>query len=383
MGRHDAQGYPGGGVLFFDKDIAGITEQLAGLLRQRHELSNGALVAQFEDEFASHHGHQLATATSSGTGALEAIFQALGVAGGEVIMPALGFAGVAFAALRAGARPIFADVLPDLSLNPADAARRLTSHTRAIVTVHIGGTISYGTVDLVGLSRDRRVPLVEDASQAHGSTLHGRTAGTFGVAAAFSFAPDEVIITGQGGMILTSSEELHETVRLLRDHGRYPNTDYHEVVGSNWLMTEPQAMLGLAQLPRLSESLQRRRSVADRYRRRLAGTPGAEVLAAAEQALPNYSRLIVLLEPAWPERLVTRLRQRHAIHLGGPLFGVLLHQQPALAHLGTGRLPVAEELARRHVRLPLHPSLTDEQVDHVADAFQMQLADLRLEAGRG
>jgi perosamine synthetase len=364
-----------------DEDIDHLTAELRDLLARRRFLTLGEHVERFEQSFAAHHGELLATATSSGTSALEAILTALDVRGGEVIVPANTFAATAFAVLHAGARPVFADIGTDLTLDPHDAARRVTRHTRAVVAVHIGGQISPGTLELVELCRDRGIPLVEDAAHAHGSTLHGRTAGAFGIAAAFSFFSTKVITTGEGGMVLTRDPRLHEAVRVMRDQGKAGGGNHHEVVGSNWRLTEMQAMLGLTQVRRLPEFVARRREIAERYRTKLAGVPGLEVVPVPDGAEPNYYKLIALVDGVEPEVLRAELRARHDVALGGYVYEVPLHQQPALRHLAGGPLPVAEDLCRRHICPPIYPSLTDEQLDHVVAAVDERMSSHLL--GRG
>ncbi len=364
-----------------DEDIDHLTAGLRDLLARRRFLTLGEHVERFEQAFAAQHGELLATATSSGTSALEAILNALDVRGGEVIVPANTFAATAFAVLHAGARPVFADIGTDLTLDPDDAARRVTRHTRAVVTVHIGGLISPGTLELAELCRDRGIPLVEDAAHAHGSTLHGRTAGTFGTAAAFSFFSTKVITTGEGGMVLTADPHLHEAVRVLRDQGKSGGGNHHEVVGSNWRLTEMQAMLGLTQVRRLPGFVARRREIAERYRTKLAGVPGLEVVPAPDGAAPNFYKLIALVDGVEPEVLRAELRAQHDVALGGYVYEVPLHQQPVLRHLADGPLPVAEDLCRRHICPPIYPSLTDEQLDHVVAAVDERMSSHLLGPG--
>jgi perosamine synthetase len=357
-----------------EDDISYLTTELRALLSERRFLTLGPFVERFEQAFAGQHGNLLATATNSGTTALEAILAGLGVRGGEVIVPTNTFAATAFAVLHAGARPVFADIGADLTLDPADAARRITRDTRAVVTVHIGGLISPATLDLVELCRDRDIPLVEDAAHAHGSTLHDRTAGSFGLAAAFSFFSTKVITAGEGGMVLTSDRHLHDAVRLMRDQGKVGGGNYHEVVGSNWRLTELQAMLGLTQVRHLPEFVARRQEIAERYRTKLSGVPGLETVAVPDGARPNFYKLIALVDGVEPDVLKAELRALHHVSLGGYVYEVPLHQQPAFRDLADGALPVAEDLCRRHICPPIYPSLTDEQIDHVIAAIDERMS---------
>jgi perosamine synthetase len=360
---------------FPEEDIGLVTGQLGALLADGAFLTMGRHVEEFEAAFAARHGGGLAAATSSGTSALEAILEALGVAGGEVVVPTNTFAATAFAVIRAGARPVFADVGPDLCIDPDDAARRITSRTRAVVTVHIGGLISPRTPDLVEACEQHGVPLVEDAAHAHGSALGDRPAGSFGVAAAFSFFSTKVITTGEGGMVLTRDPAVHDTVRVLRDQAKVGGSNLHEQVGASWRLTEVQAMLGIAQLARLDDFIARRQAIAERYRLGLAEVPGIEVLPVPPRAFHNFYKVIALLEGVAPEELRARLRADHDIALGGYVYDVPLHRQPVFRELADGPLPVAEDLCARHVCPPVYPALTDAQVDHVVAALSQALTD--------
>lgn len=367
---------PAQAYTFNDDDIAWITGEVGELLRSGAFLSQGRFVEEFEEAFGNRHGGLGAAATNSGTSALEAILRALEVQGGEVVVPTNTFAATAFAVLHAGAKPVFADVGADLCVDPADVARRITSRTRAVITVHIGGLISPGVTQLVELCRDRGVPLVEDAAHAHGSALHGRSAGTFGVAGAFSFFSTKVMTTGEGGMVLSADQDLLARVRLLRDQAKSGGGNHHVEVGANWRLTELQAILGLAQLRRLDEMIAQRRRVAERYRRGLADVPGIEVLDVPDGAHHNFYKLIALLDGVTPEELRASLREHHGVALGGYVYELPLHEQPVFAHLADGSLPVAEDLCRRHICPPIYPTLGDEQVDLVVGAIADRLAAL-------
>lgn len=361
---------------FRDDDIAWITGEVGALLRSGAFLTQGRFVEELEQGFGERHGGLGAAATSSGTAALEAILRALEVDGGDVVVPTNTFAATAFAVLRAGARPVFADIGTDMCVDPGDVARRITARTRAVITVHIGGLVSPGVRQLVELCEQRGVPLVEDAAHAHGSALHGQPAGTFGVASAFSFFSTKVMTCGEGGMVLSRDRGILERVRLLRDQAKSGGGNHHVDVGANWRLTELQAILGIAQLRRLDEMISERQRVADGYRRGLAEVPGIEVLDVPEGAHHNFYKLIALLDDVAPEELRTSLREHHDVALGGYVYELPLHEQPVFAHLADGALPVAEDLCRRHVCPPIYPTLSDEQVDHVVGAIAERLAAL-------
>jgi perosamine synthetase len=332
-------------------------------------------VERFESAFASYHQAPFAVATSSGTAALEIILRHIGVEGGEVVMPTNTFAATAFAVLAAGARPVFADVGEDLTLAPESAAAHITPQTRALITVHIGGLVSPSTAELVGLCRSRGIDLVEDAAQAHGSAFDGRFAGTFGIAGAFSFFTTKVMTTGEGGMVLTADESLRTAALLLRDQAKVNGRNYHERAGYNWRLSELHAILGEVQLRRLDEFIARRQAIAAIYDRLLAGAPGITPLCRPPGLRHNYYKYICLLDRIPPADLAMALRRRFDIATSGYVYDVPLHEQPVFRSYANGPLPVAEDLCRRHICLPLYPSLTDEQAAYVGSAVNQILKD--------
>lgn len=363
-----------------EEEIEFVTLELRSLLERRGFLTMGAFCEQFEEAFAQRHQTRFASCLSSGTAALEAILSALDVAGGEVVVPSNTFAATAFAVVRAGARPVFADISSDLCADPADVARRIGPDTRAVVTVHVGGLVSPSTEELVRLCDQHGVPLVEDAAHAHGSALHGRSAGSFGIAGAFSFFSTKVMTTGEGGMVTTDDERIHERVRLLRDQAKVDGKNLHEVVGASWRMTEVQAMLGIGQLRRLDAMIAARRRVAERYDSALDGIPGLHPLGVPAGVDHNFYKYVVVVDEGIdPGRLQAELKAAHQVALGGTVYDVPLHEQPVFAASRSGRLRVAEDLCRRHICPPIYPSLTDAQVDHVASSLASVLGVERQE----
>jgi perosamine synthetase len=363
---------------FPPEDIDYIVSELRALFEAGALLTMGAYGEEFEREFARYHQIPWAVATNSGTGALEIILHTIGVAGKEVIIPTNTFAATAYAVIRAGATPVFADIATDLALDPDDAARRITDNTAAVITVHIGGLISPATPHLAAECARRSVPLVEDAAHAHGSTLDGMAAGRFGVAAAFSFFSTKVITTGEGGMILTSDERIYQEAQLLRDQAKERGSNYHQRFGYNWRMPEVQAIMGLTQLRRLHEFIERRRRIAAIYDRTLAAVPGLQLLPVPPRCKPNYYKYIAFLQGVAPDDLTHRLKQNHQVSLGGFVYELPLHAQPAFRPFYRGPLPTADDLCRRHICPPIYPDLTDEQAEYVAEAIRTEMAQSKL-----
>jgi dTDP-4-amino-4,6-dideoxygalactose transaminase len=353
---------------------AAVTEMLAS-----GALTLGPYTRGFEAAFAAAHTGPRppspdgphAVAVASGTAALTIALLALGVRGREVVVPANTFYATAAAVLQAGARPVFADVeAGTFALSAATTAAALTPRTAAVVTVHIGGLISPQIDELQALCDERGIALVEDAAHAHGATFDGRFAGSFGAAAAFSFYPTKVVTSGEGGMVLTGSEELAQEARIYRDQGKGAfSANHHVRLGSAWRMSELHAATGLVHLRRMEEFIARRRAVAARYDKALGDLDGIQPLAEPPGCRSNIYKYIALLPPGLDRaRFKSELAQRFQVYLSGEVYDLPLHRQPVLAEYAGPPLPVAEELAARHICLPVHSDMTDSEVDEVLTA---------------
>jgi perosamine synthetase len=309
-----------------------------------------------------------AVAVASGTSALEIILRSIGVTGRDVIVPANTFFATAEAALRAGGRPVFADVdAATFALSPQTVDAALTPRTAAVVLVHIGGLISPEADQLRRICADRGIALVEDAAHAHGSSYLGRMAGSFGVAAGFSFFPTKIVTCGEGGMILTSSDSIERDARIYRDQGKGDASANHHVLhGYAWRMSEQAAVTGLVHLRRMTQFIAHRRSVAARYDEALADLDGLDSLPEPPGCQTNYYKYIAML-PRGADRagFRRRLAEEHQVRLAGEVYDLPLHRQPVFGEFAGPSLPVAEDIAARHVCLPVHSDMTGDEVDQV------------------
>jgi dTDP-4-amino-4,6-dideoxygalactose transaminase len=338
-------------------------------------LTLGPYTRQFESAFAAAHPAQSglphAVAVSSGTAALEIALRCAGVAGRDVIVPANTFYATGAAAVAAGGRLVFADVDPaTFALSPDTLAAALTPDTAAVVLVHIGGLITPAADDLRRICADRGITLIEDAAHAHGATLAGRPAGSFGTAAAFSFYPTKVVTSGEGGMILTGSADLADEARIYRDQGKGSfSANHHVRNGHAWRMSELHAVTGLVHLRRMAGAIERRREVAARYGAALAGLDGLAPLAEPAGCRTNFYKYIVLLPPGTDRhRFKKEAADLHGVRLAGEVYDVPLHQQPVFAPFAGPPLPAAEDICARHVCLPVHSDMTDDEADQVTEA---------------
>lgn len=328
------------------------------------QLAQGKRVREFEERFAAWAGARHAVAVSSGTTALHIALLAHGIgAGDEVITTPFSFIASANCILYAGATPRFADIDPVYyTIDPASIERQITPRTRAILPVHLFGQPA-AMAAIAAVAQRHGLAIIEDACQAHGAALDGRPLGSWG-AACYSFYPTKNMTTGEGGMITTDDAALAERMRVLREHGmrvRY----VHETLGYNFRMTDLQAAIGLVQLSRIDAWNTQRRQHAARLTARLAGVPGVTPPAVAPGATHVFHQYTI--RTADRERTIAALTSHGIGH--GIYYPIPIHKQQVYLERGyTDVLPVAEAASEQVLSLPVHPALTDAELDQVADA---------------
>lgn len=332
----------------------------------------GRNVTEFEHEFASFSDIKHCVAVANGTDALELALRAIDVpSGAEVIVPANTFAATAEAVVRAGARPVFADVDPDhLLLDPASVARAVNANTAAIIPVHLFGQLA-PMKELSDIALKRRVAIIEDAAQAHGASQAGAMPGSIGHAAAMSFYPGKNLgAYGDAGAVVTNSSALASRVRRLGDHGS-DQKYVHAELGFNSRMDSLQAVVLRAKLSRLADWNKRRRQAAEYYHELLAEM---EDVVLPRTAPGNFHvwHLYVVQVPC-RDHVLKELHDRGV--LAGIHYPVPLHLQPAFRSQGHNRgdFPIAEAAANRILSLPLYPHITPEQQRTVGDALRAAL----------
>jgi perosamine synthetase len=366
---------PAARIQFLPEDRAWIAERIQEVLASG-QLTLGRYGTEFEQKFAAFCGMQHAVAVNSGTSSLEIILRALGVEGKDVLVPTNTFFATAAAVVHAGARPVLVDMDPEsFAVRPEDVEKKLTSAAAAVIVVHIGGLVSRLMPDLVDLAARKGMPLIEDAAHAHGSSLSGSGAGSFGVAGSFSFYPTKVMTCAEGGMIVTNDRRLAEEARIYRDQGKASFTqNAHVRMGYNWRMSEPHAIIGLKHLERLPAMIADRRRIAAIYDQELSRANNLSTLAVPAGGVCNYYKYIaVLREPRDRKELKGELRARFGVSLSGEVYESPLHKQPVFAQYASGPLPVAEDLCARHICLPLFSGMTEEDAHLVISALRETL----------
>jgi perosamine synthetase len=330
---------------------------------------------EFEKVFSNYVGSKFAVATTSGGIALFLALKSLGIGiGDEVIVPDYTMIATAHAVKLAGAAPVFVDVLQESgNMDIADVEKKITSRTKAMMPTHINGR-ACDLVALRDLAKERSVLMVEDACQALGSRLDGKHLGTFSDVGCFSLHPSKHVTTGQGGMIVTDSEETYEKLCRLKDYGRFERAklvelpDHYESFGFNFRFTDLQAALGLAQFAKLDSRLQRIREMYRMYRERV-NSKALLKLDDHPEFTPWYAD-ILLQKPKINMKLKAALASQFGIETR--VAYKPLHRQPV--YMSEHEFPKADFFSARGLWLPSSTFLKNEDIDYVIDALNQVLA---------
>ena len=349
-----------------EEEIAGVAEVL-----RSGRLSLGPRLDEFENALARRCACPGAVAVSSGTAALDLCLQALNIGpGDEVITPSFTFVATVNAIVRRGATPVFVDISRDtMNMDYADLERCVSDKTRAVIVVHLFGR----PVDMnpvLEFCHARHLKVIEDACEALGATSNGGPVGGLGHCGVFGFYPNKLITTGEGGAIVSQDPELLALCRALRNQGRKANDFLSDQLGHNFRLSELSCALGVSQLARLDEFLERRSEAAARYHHLLAELPGIS------RPLPNcaHGRIawfvyILTLDDArpWRDQLIARMGSK-GIELGDyfPAVHQLDYYRPRYP-IEARTLAVTEDISGRTVALPFFPAITADQQKTVAD----------------
>lgn len=344
--------------------------------------SEGPFVGRFEQAFAGQVGRRFGVAVCNGTAALDASLAALDIRqGDEIIMPTLTIISSILQIVRAGAKPLLVDCDPNTWNMDVEQASALieervakSGRPKAIMIVHLYG-LPVDLEPLLHLAATYGLAVIEDAAEMIGQTYKGRPCGSFGDMSTFSFYPNKHITTGEGGMIVTNSEFLSSRCKSLRNLCFGNERRFvHEELGWNMRMSNLQAAVGLAQLERLQESVNKKRQIGELYQELLGDLPGIQLpLPMTDYAENIYWVFGIVINEDVPfdaDEAMKRLAQKG---IGTRPFFWPMHEQPVLRRIGLFRnetYPIAERLARRGFYLPSGLGLTNSEIERVAEGLR-------------
>ena len=351
--------------------------------------SEGPFVQLFEQQMAATVGRRHGIAVCNGTAALELAVAALGLEpGDEIVMPAFTIISCAAAIVRCGCVPVLVDSDP-LTWNmdveklkekvKSEIERKGNRKLKAIMVVHLYG-LPVDMDPVLEIADTYNLKIIEDAAEMHGQTYRGRPCGSFGDLSTFSFYPNKHVTTGEGGMVLTDDNLLAERCRSLRNLCFQPQKRFvHDELGYNFRMTNLQAALGVAQVERLAEFVERKRRMGRKYTELLSSVEGLELMTPQTPYAENIYWVfgMILKDEVLfnAEEAMHRLGQKG---IGTRPFFWPMHEQPVFRKLGLfagERYPVAERLAKRGFYVPSGMALTEEQMEQVAEAVTDLMRD--------
>ena len=338
--------------------------------------SKGKFIEELEEKFAKYCGIKYGVATSNGTTALHLALKALGIRKGEgVIVPDLTFVAVANAVTYCSAKPIFVDSHRDYwCIDPEKIEDKITKNTKAIIPVHLyGHPCDIGWIK--DIADDYDLYVIEDAAEAHGAKYKGKKVGSFGDISCLSFYGNKIMTTGEGGMCLTNDKELVEKMKILRDHGMNPNKRYwHDVIGFNYRMTNLQAAVGVAQLKKLDEFVEKKRQIARWYSEELKELEERKLIKLhpemswAKCVYWMYSLLIEDKFGVSRDNLIKKLKENE---IDTRPFFYPVHVMPV--YKDNEVFPVAEELSKKGINLPSGVNLREDSIKKIISVISGRL----------
>ena len=357
-------------------------EEVTKVLKSKW-LSMGPVTKEFEEQFADYLDVKYAFGVSSGTAALHIAHKALGIQeGGEVIVPSLTFVATANSALYCGAKPVFADItsLDNFDISPDDILEKITNKTKVITIVHYGG-YPCDMNAIMEIANDNDLKVIEDAAHAPGAEYKGRKCGTVGDLGCFSFFANKNLVTGEGGMVATNDDALAEKIRIMRSHGMTTLTwDRHkghahsyDVVdlGFNYRINEMASALGLVQLKKLDENNEKRRKIAEEYRKGLENISGISVpFKNHKEKSSDHIFPILLSEHIFRDKLIDKLKEKGiqtSIHY--PPIHLFTYYRKTFG-FKEGMLPKTEFVGEHEDTLPLYPGMNKEDVKYILNCIE-------------
>ncbi|MDT8782473.1 MAG: DegT/DnrJ/EryC1/StrS family aminotransferase [Candidatus Bathyarchaeota archaeon] len=353
-----------------NKEIEAVIEVMkSGLLTSG--LGAGPKVKEFEENYSKFAGVKHAIAVNTGTAALHAALLAVGIkSGDEVILPSFTFVATAEAIVLAGGKPVFADIDPETyTLSPKAVEKVVTKNTKAIIPVDLYGLpADIKQIREIAVKND--LTIVEDCAQSHGATCEGKPAGAIADIACWSLYAAKNIGTGEGGVVTTDKDELAEKVRMVRTHGE--KAKYQSLMlGTNYRMTEIQAAIGIVQLGRLPEFLNKRLKNAYKLNKNLEKTEKIKLPQKLNNRTHSWYLYTVRIKDASEEKRNKIITQMHTNGIGAeayyptPINKMTYYREK----FGTFDLPETEIAAKQVISLPIHPKVTEEQIDYISETL--------------
>ena len=361
--------------IFTDRDD---NKAVNKVLQRGMDWAIGHEIAEFEKKIANYIGTKYCVAFNSGTSAGHAALLAININSGEVIVPSFTFISTANWPLMVNAKPKFVDIEEEnFGLSPERVKVEITKNTKAIIPIHYGG-LPCKIVEINRIARNKKITLIEDCAESFGAKIKGVSVGTFGQMSIFSFAPNKILTTGEGGAICTDSRKIFEKLQLIRSHGRKVNENYFKTsrlpdyisIGYNWRMSSMTAALGLSQFDKLDRIIQLRRRHARFYVLKLKKINEIKLPDEPKDHLHVYQLFTIQLK----NNLIRNELQKFLASRGimTKVFFEPIHLSKFYRKSGFGKksLPNTEKISQTVLSLPIFPGLKSEEIRHICDSIK-------------
>ena len=348
------------------------------VLQRGMDWAIGNEIIQFEKKISNYIGSKYCITFNSGTSAGHAALSAIGINSGEVIVPSFTFISTANWPLMVNAKPKFVDIEEEnFGLNPARVKLEITKNTRAIIPIHYGG-LPCKINEISRIAKDKKITLIEDCAESLGAKIKGVSVGAFGKMSIFSFAPNKILTTGEGGAICTNSSKIFEKLQLIRSHGRQVNDHYFKTtksanyisIGYNWRMSSITAALGLSQFDKLDKIIQLRRKHAIFYESKLKNIKEIKLLEQPKEHLHVYQLFTIRMR----NNLMRNKLQKFLANKGimTKIFFEPAHLSNFYKKSGFYKktLPNTEKISKTVLSLPIFPGLKSEEIRYICDSIQ-------------
>ena len=355
------------------REAAAVQEVVASGILTDASYAGGKRVQEFERKMESYLGVKHVVAVNSGTAALHTALMAYDIqAGDEVIVPAFTFEATANVVVACNAKPVFADIQADYTIDPADVKRKITKKTKAIIPVHVYG-YPVDLDEIREVARANSVRVVEDAAESLGAEYKGRQTGNTEDAGCFSLYATKVITSGEGGAVSTNDDETADRLRMIRNHGMREGYDTR-ILGYNYRLPEMAAALASVQMDRLAEFVGARRKNAAALTEAIAGLEGAS-MNQTKTDRKNIFYLYTLRIESARDRVHERLRSKGvgaAVYWKTPVNRMPLYERMGYAGL---ELPGVYDASAHALSLPVNPAVSPEEIDYIAAELRSALKE--------
>ena len=362
---------------FFKKDIDFILNKSKKILQGKENLSMGKYVKLFESTFSNFNNSKYSIATSSGTSALEIILRSIGVkSNDQVIIPSHTFIATASSVMSLGAKPIFCEINDNYLIDFNDLKRRINKKTKAVIIVHFGGLIHQEIFSIKKYLSQKNIFLIEDASHAHGASINKIKSGNLSDAAAFSFFSTKIVTTGEGGIITTNNKKIFQKCASIRSRGIdiKKKKEIYSELGSNFRMTEIQALMGITQINNLNKFVNHRLKIAKIYDNFLNSAIKRKKIRLLEIQKniinPRWKYTVFLLQNQ-NRRIIKNKMGKKFISIDWA-YDPFVHLQPVMKKFYNnkkGMLKFSENLSKSHINLPIHYGINEKEAKFIIKNF--------------